>query len=288
MSNLQTLIKVREFYQNAQDIVLVSTPSLFEPDEWTQSLASGVQELNLAGKTVLEVGVGIGINMVGVMTSPNAPQRFIATDIDKRAVKTATNLAKELGLDGAVIGQSDLLASFDGRHNLNPFNPLRKTNLTAIDTIFACIPQIPRQNIDLNDKDNYSHYYKADGSHWDTYSLGLNAKLLNQTPRETGIALNLSGRSGLNVLTRLFKESGRPFEIVHERIIPQHLGTSLASLARMEGNGHEDFEFFADANATIPMNAREAESARLEEVKAGQDHASFHHKIYVMHAPAMR
>jgi hypothetical protein len=262
-------ISLRDFYSKAANVVVPCQDNLFIPDHWTKTLASGLEKVDLANKNVLEVGVGIGINMLGLMTSESRPAYFIGTDICTDAITLSQKLADTYSLPALSL-RSNLLQNLDDNF------------LSKIHEIFACIPQVPAC-LDLNTGDNAAHYYIPNGDSWDDYGLGLNAQLLEQATNrapQAGITLNLSGRPGVEKLSALFKESGREGQIVHETIVPQHIGTSLETLAKMEGNGHGDFEFFRDAQGKESIGARIAEERRI----SGQD---VYHKIYVFHAPGL-
>lgn len=263
------VVSLKDFYHKASNIEVPCRSDLFEPDHWTRTLAEGLQKVNLSGKNVLEVGIGVGINMAGLMTAKNPPASFIGGDIREDAIKLSQALAKKYSLP-AICQYSDLLLN------------ISQENLEIIDQIFACIPQVPAC-LDLNENDNAAHYYRPDGNSWDDYGLGLNAKLLKQATErapQAGIILNFSGRPGEKTLKTLFNECGRIPNILHESIVPQHKGTSLASLAEMEGNGHSNFEFFSDPKAKIQISASDAEDRRIK-------NQPVFHKIYVMNAPGL-
>ncbi len=259
-----------DFYPAAQPIEVPLEKNVFVPDEWTLSLAKGLQQLDFTGLKVIEIGIGGGINAAGLLTCDKPPADFVGVDIFDPAVTASRILFERHSLKGRVL-KSNLLQNID------------QQTLLEAHHIFACIPQVPSGE-DLECDDNYSHYYKANGSDWDLYGLGLNEKLIRKTnvrASQTGITLNLSGRPGIDKLRELFFELGRNPEIIHAETVPQHAGTSVQSLADLEGNGHEDFEFFKDEDTQHKISAACAEQRRL----AGDP---VFHKIYVISAPGLR
>lgn len=274
MTSLKDSVKLKDFYQNAANIDIPCHPDLFVPDAWTKVLATGIHQLTLKNKTVLEVGTGIGVNAAGLMTSANAPAHYIGTDLRDEAIEISRALAKDLNLSAEFI-KSNLLKS------------ISQKKLKTIDNIFACIPQVPSTTINLKEKDNSAHYYIADGNKWDKYGYGLNANLIEQTPDYIDLTLNLCGRPGHAIHQKLFSEFGRTATILHSAIIPQHLNTSLESFSLMEKNGHEDFEFFSDSNGKYLLTAMQAEEKRLEALEKNEINGEIYHKIYVVHSPSL-
>lgn len=263
-------VQLQEFYPDAKrNLSIPRTSELFLPDQWTKVFARGLLTRDFANKTVLEVGVGTGINMAGTILRKDTPAAFIGTDICSNAVYASGKLASAQGWNVELI-TSDLIKDV-------PSAILQNT-----DHIFACIPQVPSEK-DLTEGDNFAHYYKPEGSQWDEYGLGLNSALLEQANArapQAEVTLNLSGRPGIGKLRELFQHHGRCAEIAHVEMVAQHAETSVASLAAMEGNGHEDFEFFGDINGNEAINAGEAERRRV-------NNESVFHKIYVLSAPSL-
>lgn len=270
-------VPLRRFYENAADIFIHRPSNLFFPDAWTETFAQGIQALGkkdgFQGRHVLEVGVGIGINALGIMTSPNAPAEFTGTDICDNAVSASAHLARSHGILNVSMICSDLLKNVD------------PTLLHRVDHIVACIPQVPVPGtILLNDGDNYAHYYTPTGTQWDEWGLGLNAGLLEQATKlapQATVTLNLSGRPGIERLKDFFERHNRHARVLFERMVPQHIDTSLAYLAETEKH-HPDlpFEFFADPEGIKRINADQAEARRVN----GEP---LFHKIYVISAPAL-
>lgn len=262
-------VRLRTFYPDAKDMGFTRPSNLFLSDEWTKIFAAGLiklsgSETDFTKAHVLEVGVGVGTNILGLMTSPKPPASFIGTDICDNAIRFCRGLP-DIRRHNVRLQTSDLLSD------------IPKENLSKLDYIVACIPQVPFEG-DLTQGDNFAHYYPPTGSNWDAFGLGLNAKLLEQAKDLTPsaqVVLNLSGRPGIERLKDLFNQFGFEPSVLHEAIVPQHKETSLASLASAEEKGADAFEFFRDPGAHEKICAVEAEGRRT----AGQP---LYHKIYVI------
>lgn len=261
------IVQLHQFYPDAKrNLSIPRSPDLFLPDQWTEVFARGLLTRDFSDATVLEVGVGTGINMAGLLEINNRAARYIGTDICNNAVTASRILAQDNGWDAQLIA-SDLLKD------------VPDALLQQVNHIVACIPQVPTDR-NLEEGDNFAHYYKGHNSYWDQYGLGLNSDLLKQAWERVphaSVSLNLSGRPGIDKLRELFDHNQRKAQILHEEMVPQHQGTSIESLAAMEENGHEPFEFFADEDGNTPICAIEAESRRVH-------HEPVFHKVYVLSA----
>jgi len=276
LNNTTKSIHLRDFYENAVCDIKINRPhNLFFPDAWTHAFAQGLQNiatetLGFGNSTILEVGVGIGINMAGLLSMRDPPVDFVGTDICEDAIAASSLLAHKEGWDITLL-QSDLL------------NDVPNQVLAKVNYIFACIPQVPASSkMNLKDDDNFAHYYEPTGTKWDKFGLGLNAALLQQTAERAPhafVVLNLSGRPGLKRLKSLFTHHGYKAPIIcYQTMVEQHHETSLAAFATMEQNGSEPFEFFEDEEGQIPTCATVAEQRRLVGKKV-------YHRIYVLIAP---
>lgn len=266
-------VHLREFYPDAGDITIERPSDLFLPDIWTKVFARGLRRAaniynDVANSRILEVGVGTGVNMAGMLTIPCPPRDFIGTDICNNAVSASGRLARDNGWNVRLIA-SDLL------------DQVPQDLLNDVTHIVACIPQVPAtQTLDITQGDNFAHYYEPTGTNWDEHGLGLNAKLLEQAGKRApraAITLNLAGRPCIERLKNMFTHYSRSPEIVHEETVQQHAGTSLASLAAKEKAGHSPFEFFADPAGAHVLSATQAESRRVVGT-------TIYHKVYVVTA----
>lgn len=264
----------------------------FRPDNWSKALLRGLQKMDVAGKTILEPGVGTGPNIAYLANRPKSarPKEIWGGDYDRRmAPVAAENCDRMLSKDERAIiqlceGELSLIA-WAHRHNVRP------------DIVYGCLPQVPcPENIHLGDGDSYSHYYKTDdnGASGQTdrheadindFGLKLQVLLLREAKDllapKGQVVLNLGGRPGRDMLVKMFEKEGFLPEIIHSEIIRQHEGTDLHQLVKREHTmkdvtGHE-YEFFRDAKGEQPINATEA--LRLREA---DEHV--YHYIYVMKA----
>lgn len=247
----------------------------FKPDGWSFAFLRGLQKITFAG-TIWEIGVGTGLNshMIHRWT-PTA--RVYFSDYNPKCTELALR-----NLKMADLFLSDQLCPLFGQWDL-----VRRVDQQArapkVDSVVACIPQVPAPlNIDLCESDNLAHYYdtvRYEGVELNALGLGLNEALLqrahNVLTSSGRVILNLGGRPGQARLEGMFAACGYTPRIVHEEVVPQHTGTSLATLATMEMGGAENFEFFVDEHGLERINAQAAEQRRLDEL-------SVFHKIYVI------
>lgn len=249
----------------------------FIPDGWSLTLLRGLGKLahTWSEKCIWEVGVGTGINIAALKYfTLNA--RWYFSDYNPKCVPLAMeNILHVHPEDGTELfpleGSWDLVTPPKEGNGLPP----------SVDIIFGCLPQVPAE-IDLAVGDRIAHYYHPSNypeAHLNAIGLGLNEALLKRAKsvlRLPGLViLNLSGRPGIKRLFRLFYEAGYAPWVVHQENVPQHRGTSLATLATLESHGQENFEFFSDSAGNLRINAREAEMRRV----AGKE---VFHNIYVI------
>jgi methylase of polypeptide subunit release factors len=248
----------------------------FLPDAWTHAFLRGLRKAGLGG-SVWEVGCGSGV--VSFSLSHFFPHvQVYFSDFDPRC----TELAGENMAGGGRL--PSCLYAFFGQWDLVTHQRFRPPK---VDAVVACIPQVPApKGVVLGEADSFAHYYAPMGreDHWNALGLGLNFRLLTEAKAVLNpggrVILNLGGRPGLPRLIEMFRSCGYAPRVLHEEVIPQHSGTSLIPLASMEGDGHSDFEFFADVDASQGINARTAEVRRIR----GK---SLYHKIYVIEGATM-
>ncbi len=258
-------------------------PYGFVPDNWSRALLRGLEKLDVAGKTILEPGVGSGINAAYLANRPkhDRPKALWAGDYDRRMAPVAARNADRLLTpdERSTIhlceGELSLIAWAE-RHNVRP------------DIVYGCLPQVPcPKSVHLGDGDSYSHYYEVDHheAEIDDFGLGLQRLLLLEAKellaKNGSVVLNLGGRPGRDLLMNMFEKNGFLPEVLHAEIVQQHEGTKLEPLAKREHvmkdvTGHE-FEFFCDPEGNEPINATEA----LKRRNAG---LHVYHSIYVVQA----
>jgi hypothetical protein len=85
-------VNLCDFYDNVMHDIIIDRPSnLFFPDAWTKTFARGFKNVvehtpYFTTNTILEVGIGIGINMAGLMCIPCPVARFTGTNISGDAI----------------------------------------------------------------------------------------------------------------------------------------------------------------------------------------------------------
>ena len=262
-------IRLREFYTSAAGIIIpIDDSKVYLPERsWTKTFAEGLQKISLAGSCVLEVGVGSGINMAGLILGKTPPRDFIGTDIAHDAVSASAALAAEHSMQARLL-QSDLLDGVDSK------------TLEQISDIVGCIPQVPRHKCEIATDREKSDYYEETGIKEDAFGLGLVARLLDQTiarAPQARVTLNIAGRPGAERITDLFADRSMNHEIIHRRVVQQDPTTSLASLAEIEQESGVDFHFYKDAEGKKEIGASEAEKLRADAVP-------IYHNLYVIQA----
>lgn len=253
----------------------------FKPDQWSRALLRGLSRFGkqggFKGKAVAELGVGTGANVAYIL-SEHDPRMLYASDINGACTELATrNVAR------AVPPRRNKFVPIPGDQNLAGW--LNHLPQGSVDVVYGCLPQVVKaREIDLHEGDNVAHYYDPAlyPSSVHNLGLGLNDFALRQLhpllPEGGTVILNLSGRPGKEeALEQMFKDAGYEPRLLHEEVIPQHAGTSLATLSAVEAkNGHR-FEFFSSPEGSTRhrITATEAEKRRV----SGK---AVYHKIYVI------
>ncbi len=246
----------------------------FMPDAWTHAFLRGLKKAKL-GDSVWEVGCGSGIVSFCLLSWNNRRgHTHYFSDVDFRCSELAgENIGNPAFWDAQIW-------AYGGKWDL--LTQVRRGLYNQVDAVVACIPQVPApMGLVLGEDDTLAHYYDPTGreGYWNSLGLGLNFALLGQAKGVLNsggrVVLNLGGRPGIARLSEMFQSAGYLSRVLHEEVIPQHSGTSLATLASMEGGRHQDFEFFADVGARLSINARVAEVRRQQGLEV-------FHKIYVI------
>ncbi|MBI2426937.1 MAG: hypothetical protein HYV34_03735 [Candidatus Kerfeldbacteria bacterium] len=252
----------------------------FTPDDWTFAFQRGLRTIQWGRRLVWEVGVGTGINAI-VARARNPHMRLRISDLSPRVTELAVeNLRRTVGLENVEVlnGSWDLVT--DRRESC--------AEIGKVDAVVACIPQVPMRGMDLSVCDLMAHYYNPErytDSPMHDLGLGLNDSLLIRAHHVLvaggHTVLNLCGRPGLNRLVQMFDRRGYTPRELHRGIIPQHIQTSIASLAELEVQGHSDFEFFSDMGGRDRIDAYTAEERRLR-CLAEERASDIYHAIYVI------
>ena len=285
-ANLVVGFDIRELLPNLSDRVsgnIEVTAETFRPDdEWAQVLRGGLERSVLTGRGI-EIGVGAGANLISVLDRYAGITQLWGSDIDAHVAQLAAqNVRAVLGIPSEkfrpILGVSDLLDGF--RQVEGDSEPL--------DFIFACIPQVRLPADGSARPDQLAHYYSGPVpkgfEEFDHYDMTLNARLLMQAaahlqPGSGKIILNLAGRVPMEVLEKMFSQTGfRDLSILNEAVIHQHSGTRLTDFIKQEEALGITFEFFS-----CPNCGGERISAKQAQELIDSNLPVFH-KLYVIQA----
>ncbi|GHJ07187.1 hypothetical protein TPA0907_15540 [Micromonospora humidisoli] len=269
----------------------------FDPsDPWTTTMQSGLARAGLRGCRVYEVGVGSGTNVVFMLRDCDA-ELVLASDLDPRLVQLAERCVGEAA--------PELRDRFRPIHGAVNLIDLPAAGAAGVDVVVACLPQVPDPHDAMCARfhvaslrapagqapeaaDHLAHYYPWTVFHGYPYNavgLGLIEALLRQVRAgvpNAQVVLNLSCRTGREVLLRLLRANGYRPEELASRIVRQHPGTDISFFVALEaaigGTGFErDFvcEFYRDPLGREPISAHEAR----DRLAAGEP---VHHEICVL------
>jgi len=242
----------------------------FVPDSWNLAFIRGLLHVNFAGKSILEMGVGTGANIVALAKYHSAflPKQIMFSDIEPRNIEIAArNIRKQISCHEIVFplwGSYDLLNRLDGETDDCIAEKIRN-----VDIIMGCLPQIiTPKGINIANGCNIAHYYEQDAyvSDFHECGLGLIDNCLQQAAdiAKDSVVLNISGRAGIEKIHEVFVKNSLTPNILHREITPQCQRTSLESYVVVERTSGYSFEFFSDYEGTKKINAQEAEEVRLE------------------------
>ena len=275
---------IARIYRGAADLILNPEDAcVFPPtDPWTMALAEALvresEAGNFDGKKIMELGVGSGVNMLGLKALAlnnffRQPPSFMGLDITMESVKACDQLAAMHGFrDEITLYESNLL------------NDVPPEALEGVDVVFACLPQV-RWDYEVMQREpearEFADYYivPTEEVPEDAYALGLLARALDQIREkmpQASVLFNVAGRQG----DKSFQLFSDRFDIVRpvvERIIPHDRGTSLTSFIKWEEMSGESCRFYRDPEGEQEIDAAEAEDRR----EAG---APLYHDLFVMKA----
>ncbi|CAM3806374.1 hypothetical protein GCM10009799_29840 [Nocardiopsis rhodophaea] len=254
----------------------------FDPsDPWTRTFQEGLEGAGLADRSVYEVGIGSGANIVHMLERCGAG-RVTGSDLDPRLPLLAQRVVERdaPGLAHRFRPVPGAVSLIDTRE--------AAAAMRGVDAVVACLPQVPdpldtrcarfcaaylggaeeeRCRVD----DRIAHYYPwshFDALPYNAVGLGLIEALLRQVrscaPRAR-IVLNFGCRVGRETLSGIFRANGyRPTELV-ARVVRQSECTGIGFFAALEeasrGPGEEPgfvCEFYADPQGRSPLTAIEA------------------------------
>ncbi len=287
----------------------------WQPDHWTGFFRDALGKADdslFAGKRVVEVGIGTGELSRALTLRESSPTYIIGTDISEAAlddaagklISTGPNHRYTLSESSLTRGRGLIFEPTD--HRSSSIEVVRSSLLAkliergeVVDTIFACIPQVPiPRDVEIEKGDNSGNYYdprsltnngivlsdeqKVLLAEYDQFGLGLNYKLLLEAPYilapDGHIILNLGGRPGLTRLKQMFDDAEFEPKLIDSEIIHHDKGTSIRPLAeREQAAGLKLFEFFADPQGTVELSAEEA----MQQIEEGIE---VYHAIYAIDA----
>lgn len=268
---------IQNFKESISTLWLLSFCSTYEPGEWSRTFYEGLSRYptsDFYGRKVVELGCGNGWICLGLAIR-NRPDKIFGVDINERAILAARlnailNSYDDKGnpkideegrtlIDRCSFEVSDLLDVF-------------LTRKFVVDRIVGCIPQVLNPELavlkDALASDEYlyslSNYCARQGYVEDEFGLGLIAKAIEQAIallRPTGkLILNLGGRPGEKVLTKLMTRRGLSVKRIWQTITKQDSDTSIEGLVEIERETGHQFEFFMHPFSTIPICASTAQA----------------------------
>lgn len=246
----------------------------FTPDPWNIAFLRGLLTAapTLINDTVWEIGVGTGL--VQLFLAHWGVRQSVFSDYDPRCVPLARENLASAGL------HHNGLVPLDGAWDLvDRIDELQER--PSVSAVVACIPQLPSVGPAKHHYDP-ARYPEAT---LHNIGLGLNEALLRRAckafPRGTRIILNLAGRPGIKRILQMFQECGYRPHILHEDLVPQHLGPSLDAFLAAEEVGHGPFKFFRTRNFDQSAISAGQGAAHL---RAG---GKLFHTIYVIEGTIM-
>ncbi len=231
-------------------ITIVSPPSTFLPEVWSQVFAEGLvsisQRKEAPGGKGIELGFGTGFISI-LLKKIGMVEEVIATDYNTRAAAVGKLNALLNRVHGIKFVTGDL------------FSNIPKEDLA--DVIVACIPQVP-QDGPIKTQRGLADYYPSEGTLMDQYGLGLMARALREGKNylQPGgkVFFNLAERPKLKVLEDLFHRAGYLPKVRYAQLVPQDTGTDITPFVEQEQKHHLKFQFYLKGNLDQPISATEA------------------------------
>lgn len=251
----------------AQPILLLSPPSTFLPEAWSQTFVAGMAKDHAQSpqsrELAIEVGSGTGLVSIA-MAKLGIAKRILASDRNGHAPFVGHINALLNGVENIEFYEGDLL---------HPFPRALKADL-----IVACLPQMPsRKGPEHTDLRSLADYAESRGVFEDAVGLGLNARLIEEAREhlsDTGkLRMMMAQRPGLPMVHDLFATRGFSPRILHTKLIQQDPGTDFSALAEIEKEVGFRFEFMT------------AQYQRLSAVNASErSRDSIYHLLHLIEA----
>lgn len=259
-------------------LTLLQLPSVFAPEQWSRTFFEGLArlpEIDLADRSLAELGCGNGWISIALGLRSNAPLRIIGLDINPRAILSARiNLyLNALDADGGLVQDADGASLLDRVefHESDLLAWVREHEI-ELDRVIGCIPQVLNPDIrnahPVSDTDSdeflvsLSNYAGRQGYLEDYFGLGLIARAVEESIevlRPGGrVVFNLGGRPGRKVLTDLLKRRGFEVQELWTTRIKQAADTDIRTLAEIEQTSNHRFEFFLGPYSDQSIDARTA------------------------------
>jgi methionine S-methyltransferase len=260
------------------ELSLIQFPSTFLPEAWSFTFYEGLVRYpasDYEGQTIVELGCGIGWISIALAYRYSL-KKIIGLDLNPKAIICARLNLYLNGLNEA----ADVIYDHSGQSLLkqvgffesNLFSHFNNNPLT-LNKVIGCIPQVLNPEpevmetlVEENASDEYlqslSNYATKQGTIEDQFGLGLIATAVESAiplmHPSAKLILNLGGRPGQEVIERLMLRRGFNVRRVWKTYVEQAADTEINALVDIEKNTEHRFEFYMDASAGTPINARTA------------------------------
>ncbi len=229
----------------SEPFYLLTTPTIFPPEKWSQTLLSALKKETTQDQVVLEIGTGSGIlplylaklgGVQKVWTFDANPDARIVGGLNAWLMSTDEQGEKKEGVQPIDVvefgGPSDLMAQV--------------SDDLKVDRIIACLPQVP--STDKLTTRNLADRYQSQGYPEDRDGLELLARLLEEGEEHLNkggeINLIVSGRPGVTAIEQMARRRGYVYTPIISTTFPQDKWTDLGQFVAIEKSGlRAPFEF---------------------------------------------
>jgi aspartate/methionine/tyrosine aminotransferase/methylase of polypeptide subunit release factors len=251
---------------------LLLLPSLFAPESWSFTFLEGLLRKPAAfyrGKRVVELGTGSGWVSLALLRFTDIEQ-ILGVDLNPQAALVARINAVLNGFDREGKELPDRLHRRFESAVSDLLQAPRERGFAA-DLVIGCIPQVIAHSVELETTQglyDLSNYTTAQGLVEDQFGLGLNARALREALSllEPGgsVILNLAGRPGSEVVSRMFHRRGYVSEVIWRTRVMQASDTDISPLVELEARSGRSFAFHLHRHSTESVSARLAQRALQE------------------------